>query len=88
MSHELKVKLFEIMKREPKNEIVRKFNLDEIGGAIDIASEILAAHDREWFGMTGTCWEIEDRNEKRRDLRKLLQCAKAKANLVYASIAA
>ena len=88
MAHEEAVRLFDQMENESKFEIIRKFGLKEIEAAIRIASEKLAGHDQEWFGMKGTCWEIEDGEAKRKMLRKLLWAFNAKAQILMASTAA
>lgn len=83
-----RIRLFEQMENETKIEILRNHSVSEIEEAIHVASEKLEAHAREWFGMEGTCWEREDRESKRKMLRKLLWCFKEKAQIIYASMAA
>lgn len=83
-----RIRLFEQMENESKKKIIRNHSVMEIEAAIHVANERLASHEREWFGMEGTCWEREDRESKRNMLRKLLWCFNAKVQILYASMAA
>lgn len=88
MVHEDAVRLHDQMENESKFEIVRKYTFKEIESAIRVAQERLAGHEQEWFGMIGTCWEIEDGESKRKLLRKLLWAFNAKAQILMAEVAA
>lgn len=76
------------MQNESASKIACKCSFEEIIAGLRKVQEELAGHEREWCGMIGTEWEVQERNERRAMLRKLLKAYQRKAADVFASIAA